>query len=162
MYFSKFPTIYYDFEINGKTVLKPMKDITNNVRLRTAILENITLYDEYDIQEGETPEIIAAKIYGNPQYHWVIMLCNQRFNYIEDFPKTQRMLEEYIFAKYEDPYATHHYVDERGFIVSSDIPGAAPVSFYQYEDELNESKRRIKLISPSLLTNILNQFDDII
>lgn len=161
MYFNKFPTIFYDFNIKGKSVLKPVKDITNNVRLRTAILENILLFDEYDIQEGETPEIIAAKFYGNPEYHWVIMLCNQRYNYTTDFPKTQRSLEEYINAKYDEPYGAHHYEDEKGFIVNSDTPGAVPISNYQYEDRLNETKRRIKMISPKLLQQVLNQFKDI-
>jgi hypothetical protein len=162
MYFSKFPSIYYDFIIKGKSVLKPVKDITNNVRFRNAILENITLFDEYDIQEGETPEIIAAKLYGSSQYHWVIMLCNQRFNYISDFPRTVRLLEEYVNEKYEDPYGTHHWVNEQGFIVQEGVPGAVPVSNYQYEDDLNESKRRIKLISSNTLTQILNNFKAVI
>lgn len=162
MYFDKFPNIIYDFDINGKTVLKPVRDITNNVRIRTAILENIALFDEYDIQDGETPEIIAAKVYGNSQYHWVIMLCNQRFNYIDDFPKSTRALEAYINAKYEEPYGVHHWINEEGFIVQEGTPGATSVSNYQFEDELNESKRRIKLIAPETLLLIMNEFRRII
>jgi hypothetical protein len=162
MYFSKFPVVFYSFNIGGKEVLKPVKDITNNVRLRTAILENITLFDEYDIKDGETPEIVAAKIYDNSQYHWVIMLCNQRYDYVNDFPRSTRSLEEYVNEKYEEPYGTHHWVNEQGFIVQEGVPGAVPVSNYQYEDDLNESKRRIKLISPRALIQILNQFKFII
>lgn len=162
MYFSKFPKIFYDFEINGKVQLKPVTDITANVRFRTAILENILLFDEYDIKEGETPEIIASRVYGDPQLHWVIMLCNQRFNYVEDFPKTQRNLREYVEQTYQDPNATHHYVNSKGLIVDANDPEAAPISNFQYEEELNESKRRIKLISPDLLNNILSQYKELI
>ena len=64
MYFNEFPNIYYSFKINGKDKFVLIKDITQNVRIRKEILANITLYDEYDIRDGETPEIIAEKIYG--------------------------------------------------------------------------------------------------
>lgn len=162
MYFKKFPDIFYTYDIGGKEVLKVVKDITTNVRFRKEILENITLYDEYDIVDGDTPEIIAAKYYGSPEYHWVVMLCNQRFDYLEDFPKSYYQLEQYIAGKYENPQATHHYVNADGFIVSADQPGATSVSNYQYEQDLNESKRRIKLISPDLLAGILAQYKSLI
>ena len=77
MYFDRFKDIYYEFNINGKKVLKTVKDITTNVRFRKELLSQVTLYDEYDIQEGETPDIIAAKYYGSSQYHWVVMLANE-------------------------------------------------------------------------------------
>lgn len=162
MYFAKFPLIYYDFNIGNKLIMKPMKDITINVRLRNAILENITLFDEYDIQDGETPEIVAAKVYGNPEYHWVVMLCNQKFDYLEDFPKTTRVLEQYVADKYDSPYATRHWVNEQGMIVTQTTLGARPVTYYEYEDQLNESKRRIKLISPEMLLKVITQFKALI
>lgn len=161
MYFENFPRIYYEFDINGVRQLKIVKDITLNVRVRKAILENVTLYDEYDIKDGETPEIISAKVYGSPLYHWVIMLCNERYDYLNDFPLSQRALEEYVADTYENPYGTHHY-EKDGFIVESTVNGAYPVSNYEYEDRLNESKRRIKLISPTLLSAILTQYKDLI
>ena len=86
MYFENFPIFLYDFKINGKTEYKLVKDISQNVRVRKEILSSVTLYDEYDIRDGETPEIISEKVYGTPLYHWVIMLCNDNYNYIDDFP----------------------------------------------------------------------------
>ena len=162
MYFDKFPNIYYQFDIGGQKTLKVVKDITLNVRLRKAILENVTLYDEYDVKDGETPEIIAAKYYGDSQYHWVIMIANQRYDLIEDFPRSTRALEEYIFSKYEEPYGVHHWVNSEGHIVPAGTLGSTSVSNYQYESDKNESKRRIKLITPSLLQQILDQFKSII
>lgn len=164
MYFKEFPDIYYLYNINGEEVLKVVKDITQNVRLRKQILENVTLYDEYDVREGETPEIVSDKIYGSPYYHWVIMLANQKYNYVEDWPKNYHQLEEYILEKYgtiEEAYATHHW-EKNGFVVNSDAEGAYPVSNYQYEEQLNDQKRTIKLIAPSLLNKILDEFKDLI
>jgi len=164
MYFKKFPKFLYDFKINGENKVALVKDITQNVRVRTQILENITLYDEYDIRDGETPEIIAEKIYGSPEYHWVVMLCNQRFDYINDFPLSTYNLEEHITQKYGagNEYNTHHWIDTNGNWVHEGASGATSVSNYQYEDDENEKKRRIKLISPELLQTILKNFKELI
>jgi len=162
MYFDKFPTFLYPFKINGKKEYKLVKDVTQNVRVRKEILANVTLYDEYDIRDGETPEIIAEHIYGSAQYHWVVMLCNDKYNYVDDFPLPIPELEKHIANKYGSShmYDTHHYVDAKGFIVDSSQ--GTSVSNYDYEFSINESKRRIKLISPTLLNTILKNFKDII
>lgn len=164
MYFQKFPDILYQFDIGTTTVLKPVTDITENVRFRKQVLENVLLYDEYDIKEGETPEIIAAKYYGSANYHWVIMLCNQMYDWRSDFPMGYHAIEQYILDKYGSTHAydAHHYIDENGYTVNSDQPGATPVSNYQYEQDVNESKRRIKLISAQLLNSIINEFTKLV
>jgi hypothetical protein len=164
MYFKEFPTFLYDFDINNKTEYRNVKDITRNVRLRKEILSNVTVYDEYDIMDGETPEIVSEKIYGTPLYHWVIMICNERYNYVDDFPLTQYQLDNHVTDKYGagNEYDTHHYIDYNGNIVDSTNPQATSVSNFDYEIQINEGKRRIKLISPTLLNTILKNFKDII
>jgi len=138
-----------------------LTDITRNIRFRRDILANVTVYDNYDIVAGETPEIVAEKVYGNAQYHWVIMLANDRYDYLADWPMTQVALDQYVIDKYAgNADAVHHYVDYDGFIVSSDIPGAASISNRQYEDNLNESKRTIKIISRDLISTVLKNFKD--
>lgn len=167
MYFKGFPSIYYIFDVKGQEVAKIVKDITKNVRLRKQILSNITVYDTYDMQEGETPEIVAAKIYGAAEYHWVIMLANDRYDYKNDFPMDQYSLNDYITDKYgpdeADWYAVHHYEDEDGYTVSYDpdnLASLTPISNYDYEVRLNDSKRQIKIIHPRLLGNILKQYGE--
>lgn len=218
MYFQKFPTILYPYDINGEIVYKQVTDITINVRIAKAILQYVTSYDEYDMKEGETPEIVAERAYGSPLYHWVIMICNDRYDYLDDFPLPQYELEQYIIDKYGSwakAQETHHYIDSNGYIVSAPhivateivadelykieysgntvftnigapdnnvgtiftatgpgtgtgvvIPEAPitpyPVSNYQYEVDVNESKRRIKLISSQNLFQILGQFKSLV
>jgi hypothetical protein len=72
-------------------------------------------------------------------------------------------LERHITQKYGsgNEYDTHHYIDSRGFIVDSTNPTATSVSNYQYEDELNETKRRIKIIAPSVIGAVLKTFNNI-
>jgi hypothetical protein len=164
MYFKEFPAFLYEFDIKGKPTAVTIKDITRNIRFRRDVLSNITVFDEYDILDGETPEHIAEKVYGDSGYHWVIMLSNDRYDYIADFPLTTVVLEKYIVDKYgvSNEYATHHYVDANGFIVNSDTSGATSVSNYQYEELHNESKRRIKIIPKSTIDIILKNFKDLI
>jgi hypothetical protein len=164
MYFKNFPQFIYDFNIKGEVKDVIISDITRNIRIRNEILSNVALYDEYDIREGETPEIIAEKVYGNPNYHWIIMLANQKYDYLEDFPLTYNALVKYVEDKYgvDNVNATHHWENEKGFIVNSDEPGAGSISNLQYEERVNEAKRRIKIISPQLLSKILNQFKDLV
>jgi hypothetical protein len=113
--------------------------------------------------EGETPEHISEKMYGTPYYYWIIMLANERYDYIKDFPLTYYQLERYISDKYGDQlYATHHYESDQGFVVNSDYIGAVSITNYRYEELLNESKRRIKIIPKNMIDLILKNFKDLI
>jgi hypothetical protein len=162
MYFKDFPTFLYDYDIKGEPTLKIVKDITRNTRFRRDVLANIAVYDQYDIIDGETPEIIAEKFYGNSNYHWIIMMVNERYDYISDFPLPQYQMEQFITQKYGvgNEYDTHHYVNANGFVVNSDSTGAASISNTEYEYMVNESKRRIKIIDIELLQKILQQFKE--
>lgn len=152
-------TPYTKQETQTKALI--LTDITRNIRFRRDVLANITVYDYYDIVEGETPEIVAEKIYGNAQYHWIIMLVNERYDYLNDWPLTQPNLDQYIIDKYgETANNIHHYENASGIVVSSDYPSAVPITNANYEAQLNESKRTIKIISKQLLSTILNNFKD--
>lgn len=162
MYFKDFPDLLYKFTVNGQTITKVVKDITTNVRLRVNILSNITLFDQYDLKEGDTPEIIAANYYGSSEYHWIVMLANQKFHWVEDFPLTQFQFNNYIVSKYTLPYGIHHYESPNGHIISADQFPQTAVTNYEYEQKLNEQKRTINLISPTLISNIVNELKKLI
>lgn len=151
------------YKLKKQTKAYLMTDITTNIRFRRDVLSNVTVYDEYDMVDGETPEIVAEKIYGNAEYHWIIMLANDRYDYRADFPLTQIDLDTYIVDKYgAQADGVHHYENASGHRVDSDYPGAVSVSNRQYEDKLNESKRKIKIISPGLINTILKNYKDLL
>lgn len=160
MYFKRFPTIYYPVDIGGVQQFAVVKDVTINVRFVKEFLSNITLYDLYDVVDGETPEIISEKFYGTPLYHWVIMIVNERYDYIEDFPLPYDSLLNSVKDKYgeENVYKTHHYENAEGYVVSDDYPLARSVSNLEFEERKNESKRTIKIIDRSLIERVVNDF----
>lgn len=70
MLFNDYPNITYT--LNNKNI--ELVDIFRNVVFKDVDLSNS--FDEYYIQDGETPEIISIKVYGNSQYSWLILLIN--------------------------------------------------------------------------------------
>ena len=74
MYFDAFPVIPYDAK--GDLNFKDVTNLLRRVGMRAKLKSNTLLYDTYDVKEGETPEMIAHKLYGDPELHWVILLIN--------------------------------------------------------------------------------------
>lgn len=167
-YFANFPDILYPFELGGKIRLVRVKDIVSNVRVRKKVLSNITLYDEYDIEDGETPEIIAERVYGDANLHWVIMLTNDRYDLWNDFPLSGEALSKYIENKYGQGneenqhviFGTPHFEDEKGNIVDGPASNLVRViTNLEYETRINESKRRIKIINKTLISTIVSELE---
>lgn len=126
-YFSNFPKTL--FLLKPASYQQPAEyvaitDITRNVRFKREILDNIVLYDTYNIKEGDTPEIVSEKLYDTPYYHWIIMLLNDRYDYVNDFPMPQYVFDRYIEKKYNqvqhenEPYLESVYgTDAKGLLV---------------------------------------------
>lgn len=164
MYFEPFPNIFYDFkDSNDEIQTKIVTDISLNVRARKVLIEATTLYDQYDILDGETPEIVSTKFYGVPTYHWVIMLLNEKYNVVTDWPMPLNSLNQYIADKYGSMADdTHHYENAQGYIVSELTFQAIPVTNREYENQVNENKRRIKIVSPTVLTQLITQLNRLV
>lgn len=111
MYFSNFSRIAYPFIINNKTESRVVVDITKNVRIISHLLSNISLFDTYTMKDGETIEFVSEQMYGTPDYYWTIMLANNRYDYINDFPIPQISMDQMIEDKYglDNIYNIHHY-----------------------------------------------------
>lgn len=160
MYFSKFNKLQYTLD-NGKSY-QVVTDILTRVAFRDNIVNNTALYDEYDVIDGQTPEILAAQYYGNSNYHWIILLTNQIIDPVLDWPMSQGQLTEYCNSKYTNIYATHHYENADGIVVNSDTPFATPITNYDHETAENEKKRRIKLIRKAIIAEVVSEFSKLI
>lgn len=162
MYFERFPYTYYSLD-DGATA-QIIKNITFRVAISKALKEEYGAYDEYDVLDGETPEIVSDRIYGNSTYHWVILHFNDIIDPRFEWPLSSYNLLQYCTAKYTNINDIHHYEDIDGNIVfegSSGGPvGSFPVTNFDYESSLNEQKRRIKILKPQYLNDIVSEFED--
>ena len=75
-------------------------------------LKNPILYYTYDIQEGDTPEIVAHKYYDDMYRYWIVLFANQIIDPQWDWPLSGSNFNKYIVDKYTEfnPYSeVHHY-----------------------------------------------------
>ena len=54
-------------------------------------------------QKANRPDIVASKLYGDPDLHWVFFLVNEFENYYDWF-KSSRDFENYITKRYGGKY----------------------------------------------------------
>ena len=166
-YFDMFPNIYYSAKGDGKFTI--MKDLLSRVKIIANVKENILGFDYYDVKDGETPEMIAHKYYGDVNMHWTILVANDIIDYYEDWPMSVQKFESFVKDKYDNPQAIHHYeiAQTSGDTTTTidvgmnttDYPSATAISNYQYEDKLQEKKRQIRLIGSQYIDDFVKEFE---
>ena len=171
-YFDQFPIIDYNLTgVNGNTT--EVTDIFRRVKARSKIAHNVTLFDKYDVAEGEKPEDVAYKVYGEADYFWVVTLVNNIVNRYYDWPLDSFSFQEYIKDKYSNPDGIHHYEVTQSsgkqsgegpadyshkLEVNSDYPGAQSVSNREYENRLQDQKRQLNILLPKYLATFEQEF----
>lgn len=222
-YFTQFPYLLYpNFSDKTGNTFSLLKDITVRVIRKISPTDDQSLYYKYLISEGETIESISNDVYDSPNYYWVIMMINDRFDRFYDFPLKTEEFEKYIVDKYGSISAAQttykYYIREAyeryssnvgstaesqingatGFITQDLIGGEAednsyfievpqidydfinpdtntsrPISengrimkkaksMYDYELELNESKRNILLLDKQYIQSFVDIFNSLV
>lgn len=100
-YFKYFPQTIYSLQDNV-TSLDTITNLTSKFSFAEDFKNNTSLYYQYSVTDGETPEMLAHKIYGDSEKHWVILAMNDMFNPLLDWPIEQRSLVDIIEKKYRD------------------------------------------------------------
>ena len=176
-YFSRFPLMVYDVKNNDNYKLLP--DILRRVKIRQKINSSTMLFDKYDVKEGERPEDIAFKYFGDPELHWIILMTNDVTDRYYQWPMSQPQFAEFLTDKYgagnED--AIHHYelTNDSGNTssqgpsdyshkveVNSDTADASSISNREYEERLQDKYRQIKLLDSRYITDFVDEFNNLI
>ena len=165
-YFSMFPELQYDAKGNG--VVNLQKDIFRRVKVKAISKSNIVNFDYYNVQDGETPEMIAHKLYGDSELHWVIMLFNDVNDRYHDWPMSGNQFNAYLLDKYDNVDGIHHYeiTSESGHgtdkidvgLTNTDYPSATAITNREYEEALQDDKRTIKLLDPRYVEDFVEEF----
>ena len=204
-YFSQFPLTSYRF--GDSPGIDTAVKITAGYRLQKSFKENTVIYYSYVIQDGETPEVIAYKVYGDIEKHWIILFMNDIIDPQYQWPLEQRNLIQYIREKYSANAAanqtglewaqanvkSYYKVEELTYnnrskskqVIEIDedqyndlVPATESLtlkdgtslaiqtskttkSYYDYELEINESKRTIKILKPEFANGLQQEFVNI-
>jgi hypothetical protein len=203
-YFNYFPKTLYSSN-NATSSLDTITNITARFGFESSLKENSNAFYQYSIKDSDTPEIIAAKFYSNPERHWIVLMFNDIIDPQYDWPMENRTLMQYIDKKYSangglswamnvthvkayyktitrtsfdgtkivekveldsGVYAntaatTESIVLQDGSTITQAVTKSTQ-SYYDYEIELNEQKRTIKLVKAEFVPQIEKEFKKII
>ena len=189
MYFSILPNIQYD----EKPISYPFsesdfvvaKNFFRRYKINDDIFSTVVLFKKYTIPDGERPDQLADRAYGNPFYDWVILLTNNLVNAQYDWPKSNYEVYKIAESEYDDPYSEiHHYevketigqynagvhVDETFYNGTHkvNINGsvttkngneiASPVTVAEWLQDENEKLREIYLLKPRYIQGFVDDF----
>jgi len=112
-YFENFAKTLYNLE-NNQYNARVVTNLLQRSAFLKEITENTAISYEYQIKDSDTPEIIAEKLYGDPNRHWIVLLFNKLYNPYYDFPLKETQFAKYIENKYGYSIYTaqnelHHY-----------------------------------------------------
>lgn len=108
-YFDALPKILTSDNNNNVIILT---NLLSRASIISSLLTDPLLFYSYDIQEGDTPEIVAHKYYDDSYRYWIVLMANQLLDPQWDWPLSGNNFNNYIMDKYPtiDPYGTiHHY-----------------------------------------------------
>ena len=172
MYFSSFPIIPYDSK--GDLQFKDVTNLLRRVGMRTKLKTNTFLYDTYDVKEGETPEMIAHKLYGDPELHWIVLLVNEITDRYHQWPMSGMQFLDYINDKYSNPDGIHHYetaqtsgdtkikIEVENDVDEDAYTGLTPITNREYEENEQDKRRQIRLVDPSFVEQFVDEFKKLI
>ena len=169
MYFNKFPDIIYDPDRDGQFQI--CKNILRRVAVREKVSTNTLLYDTYDVKEGESPESLADRLYGNTELHWVVLMVNNITDRYHDWPLSTPQFLDMIDEKYDNVDAIHHYEitqssgsDKVKIDIgtdNTDYPSATPITNYEFELERQNTISRIRLLDPAYISRFVEEFESL-
>jgi hypothetical protein len=156
-YFDNFPAIQYK---NTEA-----KNLLVRVGVRESTLNNNILYLPLTIDEFERPDTVSNDLYNNSAYDWSIRLVNKQVDPYFDWYLSTEQFEKYIAKKYGSLRSAQntivHYKDVTNSIIinnttydlldAGDQASYTAITAYDYELELNELKKVIKVVSPSAI-----------
>ena len=170
MYFANFPLIPYDSVGDGN--FKLVTNLLKRVAVRSKVKSNTSLFDTYTVKEGQTPEIIADKLYGDPNLHWIVMYVNNVTDRYHQWPMTSAQFLSFINEKYSDPDGIHHYeiTQTSGNTTvkidigtdNTDHSGATAITNREFEEKRQDTLRQIRLLDPAYVGQFIDEFQSLI
>ena len=167
------------YDVKGNKDYKLLPDILRRVKIRSGLRSGSFMFDNYDVKDGERPEDIAYKWFGDAEYHWVILMTNNVTDRYYQWPLSQPQFAEHLTDKYgagnED--ATHHFekTTDSGRTTSNgpndyshlvecneDYEGFGIITNRQYEQRKQDQYRQIRLLDRRFLQDFVNEFESLI
>ena len=164
-----------------------VKNIWRRAQVLVEYKSEVTIFTEITVGDGERPEDIATRYYGNPFFNWTILVINDIVDYYNQWPRSIVQLQDYINSKYTNPQATKHHVTTEvkdsndniivpaGKVVASNFQVAyfdgsttvtaspvVSVTNAAYEFDLNAKKQTIQIVKPDIIEDFVEVYHQIL
>ena len=164
-----------------------VKNIWRRAQVLVEYKSEVTIFTEITVGDGERPEDIATRYYGNPFFNWTILVINDIVDYYNQWPRSIVQLQDYINSKYTNPQATKHHITTEvkdaneniivpaGKVVPSNFQVAyfngsttvtaspvASVTNAAYEFDLNAKKQTIQIVKPDIIEDFVDVYNKIL
>lgn len=181
-YFKEFPKIRYSLKKNKNFEL--LTNVTLRYKLRDSIKNRTAVYYDYVVKDSDRPDIIAEKYYEDSRLDWVLFLVNDIVDPYYDWPLNHESFQEYMKTIYGSLSAAHSTVYEYRKILNQQsvlssgvvIPKRTVVvdlntynslvaseresiSGYDYYEEKNEEKRKIKILHKNFVPELVREVE---
>jgi len=181
-YFRPFPKVSYDIKKNNLPIL--LTNITARYKIRDILKSRTSIYFSYTVKDGDRPDVLAYKYYGDETLDWLIYLVNDIIDPYYDWPLSDDAFNKYMTTLYGSPNTaratTYEYrkilnsqstlidgtvVPERFVVVDQNTYNGLSTSdrkeidAYQYYEEQNDKKRDIKILSSDFVGQIKSEVE---
>jgi len=167
--YTYFPKINY--KIDEYDSLRAI-DITSAIKIKDYLKSyRGILFTPYIVKNGDRPDIVSNKLYGNPNYDWIILIANDMYSVYDDWPINSFDLDTFIIEKYgsiASALSTVKYyynssldiIDETTY-TNLALNARMSETQYEYELRVNSNKSKIKVVKRSLITAITSDLNTI-
>ena len=184
-YFSYFPSVEHDLKQNGTFVT--VTNILKRFKIHDDVRDLTEIFYPYQLQDGDRPDVVAEKYYGNANYAWLVLFSNNIVDPVKEWPLYGTDFRNYLVTKYGSIESANTTVKKRYKVLSAafrKIDGTVIPkrrleidettyntlseadrelqTAYEYEVEVNDDKRKIHLLDSSYLSVITDQVEDIL
>ena len=102
-YFRELPDLYYQSPLASRVSSREyvlVKNLFRRVKLRDDLQNVFTLFEKFEIRQGERPDTVAEYLYGSADLDWVVMLTAGIINVRDQWPLSDAELYRYAENKY--------------------------------------------------------------
>jgi len=115
VYFEKMTKLNYDFP---SVSTMEMQDIFRRVVFTESTKNNQGNFETYIVKEGQRPEDVAEDFYGNPEWWWLVLMCNDIIDVESEWTKSTHEVNS-LFSNYLSGFS--YFVFEDLDILPNDI-----------------------------------------
>jgi len=155
--FRPYPTISYRVPGTKKNILAT--DITRRFSVANFIRNAKVTFDEYTVQEGERPDMIAHGYYDDSTLDWLVLLTNEIQDPYYEWPLSYEQLQTMVLQKYRgrgtngSDTATLSYVYQTVHHYEWIVQKASVISDYGNRRILNEKTLTVDYTTYLTLTD---------